>query len=551
MMHRRLYYQLGAIEFRLRRARAWRQLAFCWAATAGTELALLLIHSFTGWNTRPFWWLALFGGLIAAWIMWRRERRRPADFPALIADIAREHPEVRHLLSTAVEQEPHPKSGEFGFLQLRVIEEVLTHRHMILWQEQIERKDLAARNRHLAALTAMLVVLAFGGSSNLPRVHFHPASVSVSSKEIEVTPGDTQLERGSGLVISARFGGLPPPDAALVLNWASGKTQRLPMARNLADPIFGASLLDVSGDALYHIEYNGKQTRDYKISVFDFPALTRADAELRYPAYTGFTNKTIRDTVRITAVEGTRVNYTMLLNKPVARARLIGKEQSLPLMPQTNAVAMLNDFTLTNDARYSLELVDADGRTNKTPSEFVFKALPDRPPEVKIVFPRGDQRVSKLQEMQVVGEARDDFGLLKYGIGYGVAGQPPRFVELGQSAPANVQRQFTNQIALEKLGVEVDQLVTYFAWAEDYGPDGNVRRTFSDIFFAEVRPFEEVFRADQSGASESQQRNQNQNQNGGQGGNQSPRLAELQKQIVIATWKLQQTGAVEPKESTP
>ena len=551
MMHRRLHYQLGAIEFRLRRSRVWRQLAFCWAATAGIELLLLLIHIFTGWNTRPFWWLALFGGLIAAWIVWRRERRRPADFPALIADIAREYPEVRHLLSTAVEQEPHPKSGEFGFLQLRVIEEVLAHRHMILWQEQIEQKDLAARNRHLIALTAMLVVLAFGGSSNLPRVHFHPASVTVRSKEIEVTPGDTELERGSGVVISARFGGQPPPDAALVLNWASGKTQRLPMARNLADPIFGASLLEVSDDALYHIEYNGKKSRDYKISVFDFPALTRADAELLYPAYTGLTNKTIRDTRRVTAVEGTRVNYTMLLNKPVARARLVGKEQSLPLTLETNAVAVLDHFTLTNNARYSLELVDADGRTNKTHANFVFRALPDSPPEVKIMFPHGDQRVSRLEEMQVQGEALDDFGLLKYGIGYSVAGQPPQFVEVGESAPANVQRQFTNQIALEKLGVDVDQLVSYFAWAEDYGPDGNVRRTFSDIFFAEVRPFEQIFRADQSGASESQQRNQNQNQNAGQGGNQSPRLAELQKQIVIATWKLQQTRAVAPKENKP
>jgi len=71
-----------------------------------------------------------------------------------------------------------------------------------------------------------------------------------------------------------------------------------------------------------------------------------------------------------------------------------------------------------------------------------------------------------------------------------------------------------------------------------------VRRTFSDIFFAEVRPFEEIFRADQSGASESQTGSQN-------GGNQSARLAELQKQIVIATWKLQQTGAAAPKENQP
>ena len=81
------------------------------------------------------------------------------------------------------------------------------------------------------------------------------------------------------------------------------------------------------------------------------------------------------------------------------------------------------------------------------------------------------------------------------------------------------------------------------------GPDGEVRRTFGDMFFAEVRPFEEIFRRDQSGAAENE--NQNQNQSGNQGGNQGTRLAELQKQIVIATWKLRQTKTVEPKESKP
>jgi hypothetical protein len=53
------------------------------------------------------------------------------------------------------------------------------------------------------------------------------------------------------------------------------------------------------------------------------------------------------------------------------------------------------------------------------------------------------------------------------------------------------------------------------------------------MFFAEVRPFEEIFRADQSGDAESG------NQGQQRGGNQNARLAELQKQIVIATWKLQ------------
>jgi hypothetical protein len=391
----------------------------------------------------------------------------------------------------------------------------------------------------------MLVVLSLGSSFRLSQRRING---SLFKEEIAVTPGDTQIERGSGLVISARFGGQPPAEASLVLVSASGKIERLPLARNLADPVFGVSLLEVTEDGLYRIEYGGKQTRDYKIGVFDFPALTRADAELRFPDYTALTNKTIRDTRRVSAVEGTRLTYTLQLNKPVLRARLIGKEQSLSLTLRTNATATLESFTLTNSGRYALELVDADGRTNKAPAEFVIQVLPNRPPEIKIAFPRGDQRVSSLEEMQLQGEASDDFGLLKYGIGFGIAGAEPQFVELGQAAPANEKRQFTNQIALEKLGVTIDQLVSYFAWAEDYGPDGRVRRTFSDIFFAEVRPYDEIFRADQSGAAD----NQNQgNPGGGQGGNQSPKLAELQKQIVIATWKLRRDKGAAPKESTP
>jgi hypothetical protein len=52
------------------------------------------------------------------------------------------------------------------------------------------------------------------------------------------------------------------------------------------------------------------------------------------------------------------------------------------------------------------------------------------------------------------------------------------------------------------------------------------------MFFAEVRPFEEIFRPDQSG--EAGGGNQGQG-----GGSQATKLAELQKQIVIATWKLE------------
>jgi hypothetical protein len=55
------------------------------------------------------------------------------------------------------------------------------------------------------------------------------------------------------------------------------------------------------------------------------------------------------------------------------------------------------------------------------------------------------------------------------------------------------------------------------------------------MYFAEVRPFEEIFRQGQQPSAGEQSEQQNQN---GQNGQQAEQLAELQKQIIAATWKV-------------
>jgi len=529
----RLKKQLEALGRVLRRALLLRALTKCWAAAAAVGLGIVALQSLAGRRFHGnIWLLPVAVGAILASIVLLRRKQRVGNVQALVRALEPRQPEVQHLLLTAAEQRPAQGFAAFSFLQLRVIEAVLEHPRRMAWERELRRRLALARIGHAGALLTLAVTV-FALNRGVPS----GGSVLglISGDEIVVSPGDTRVERGTGLVIAARFGGAPPAEATMVLNSASGKESRIPMARRLADPVFGASVPEVSEAGVYHIEYRGKRTRDFKILVFEFPALVRADATLRYPAYTGLTNCAIRDTLRVSAVEGSRLSYTLQLNKPVTRARLVGKEHSLALTPQNEPVALLPDFVLTNTARYTLELFDAEGLSNKFPTLFIFQVLTNQPPEVKLVFPRGDQRVSRLEELHLQAEASDDFGLLKYGIGFGVAGQEPRFIELGQAAPAHIKRQFEYLIALEQLDIAVDQAMTYFAWAEDYGSDGQARRTFSDIFFAEVRPFDEVFRPDSSGSEEGE----SQAGNPGSSGNERVKLAELQKQIVVATWNLQ------------
>lgn len=549
MMDSRLQQQLGKLDSVLRRARLWRRLAWCWAGAAILCIVLFVAGRAMVGDSHLAWKQALMLGVAVALICSITERRRPQNLHALAVELEREHPELHPLLTTAIEQKPDRETGEFHFLQRRLINEVVTHRHQRIWSDEAQKKLFSAMFVQTGALVIFLAVVfvtrAFAGDTQAATVTKQP----LSTEEVTVTPGDTKVERGTGLVISARFGGKPPPEATLVVVTASGKTKRVPLERHLADPVFGASLLEVDEDGLYRVEYAGKKTRDFKIAVFEYPALSRANAALEYPSYTGLTNRTIPDTLRVTAVEGTHLTYTLELNKPVTRARLVAKDgSSLELAAQTNAIALLSAYKLTNSARYSLELVDAEGRTNKAQSDFSLQVLTNRAPDVKIAFPRGDQRISRLEELQVQATASDDFGLLKYGVGFGVAGEDPKFVELGETVRANEKRSFTNMISMEKLGVDVDQVVSYFAWADDYGPDGEVRRTFSDMYFAEIRPFDEIFRADQSGEGENGNNNQRQQGQQQGGGNQQTRLAELQKQIVIATWKLQSNQHSPPKK---
>ena len=72
-----------------------------------------------------------------------------------------------------------------------------------------------------------------------------------------------------------------------------------------------------------------------------------------------------------------------------------------------------------------------------------------------------------------------------------------------------------------------------------------------DMYFAEVRHFEEIFRQGEQPPGGSAQ-NEDQ-EGGGDNARQSDQLAESQKQIINGTWKLvrRETGAAQPTSSRP
>jgi hypothetical protein len=536
MIDRLLQIHLEPVARAERRARLLKSLAVGWFATAGAGLFFILLHRATG-SISP-WPFVLLGMAAMIWtfVAWRRSQRVSVDFQTIARNIEAENPKLHTLLLTAVEQQPDATTHELNYLQDRVIREALAEDRNSLWRQRAAKQLQFAQLGSVAALVLLVAALANLYHAAPPRVAM---LTDILSREVSVTPGDTSIEKGSSLVVLAKFTGEVPAEAVLVVRPANEPERRIPLMKNLDDPIFGTSLPDIKDALTYRVEYGGEATRDFKVTTFEFPRLERADAKVTYPEYTGLAEKTIEDTRRVSAVEGSALGYTFHLNKPVKSAALVPKTgPAIIVAADTNRPNVyVSNFQLEKSGRYELILVDDAGRTNKVPPLFVLDALTNRAPELKFAFPRGDQRVSALEEIAFQAEASDDFGLKAYGFAYNIAGEETKFVELGKDAGPHEKRAFNHLVPLEELGAQVDQLLSYYLWADDIGPDGNPRRTASDMFFAEVRPFEEIFREGQ--AQDPNQQQQQQQQQGQQGQNQAERLAELQKQIIAATWNIQ------------
>jgi len=353
--------------------------------------------------------------------------------------------------------------------------------------------------------------------------------------EIKVKPGDATIERGTSLLITAQFGKLLPAKVALHAHDSKGNTRKVQMARSLDDPLFGGRIESVAADLEYHVTYSGKKAGPFHITVFDFPQLVRSDAKLTYPKYTQLDDALIEDTRHITAVEGTKLTVLCHLNKQVTSAILVPRDgdaislDSLTDQPKVYAATWI----LKKSRKFRLKLVDEAGRENRYPPEIVVHVTKNNPPDLKLVFPSRDLRVSPLEELDLGAKVWDDFGLNAWGLTYTLAGQKPKQIVLGNKSKAQQRQDVQFQLAMEQLEAKPDQLVSYHFWAEDIAANGKARRTLSDMYFAEVRPFEEIFRQGEQPPSQQQQQKKKNPQM-----QQIEELLKSQKEIINATWKI-------------
>jgi hypothetical protein len=372
--------------------------------------------------------------------------------------------------------------------------------------------------------SGLALVLALAGvspslwrASQVARAFLFPAHI-----EIVVDPGPSRVRRGAAVQVAARISGVEGLTPSLLRETDTGNVVE-PMPR-ADDGRYVWSLAALDASVTYRVTAGPVTTEAFRIEAIDAAALTRIDLTYRYPDAMREPARTDADSGDIFGPRGTRVTVDLVFDKPVVSGALqLGTGQ--PLTAERTPEGLRAHLTIDQDTTYRVAARDGDGLDSTTGVEYFIRMLNDRPPDVRIARPGGDRQVTPLEEVLIEAVADDDFAVAALEIVVQRQGKAETVVPVRTHPSPQVTGRYV--VAMEDLGVTPGEMVSYHARARDVGRGRAATEVRSDIYFLEVKPYEETFRAAQTQAASGQM-----------SAPEVQALVDAQKEIIAATWKL-------------
>ena len=470
---------------------------------------------------------------------------RPTD--AQMAHFIEEHePSLDAALLTAVELDAREKAmgglGRSPALASRLFQNARERIRKIDDARSIDRGALQGSAAAFAVAATLAFLVALMGPPVLkhgikllltPWDRAQPASLYA----IMVEPGNATIARGGDQLISAKLYNFQSDSVDLLVRRSdSTGWTRVAMMRDTASAAYTFRLLDVIGAMDYVVESNGIRSRPYRLDVADLPYTKSMRLELRYPAYTQLAPRVIDGGGDIAALAGTTVRVQVTPTRPAASGLLVmdnGDTISLRANPDGT---LSGTMRVTKPGFYKVQLRAADGRLVPASLEYTIDVLPDRPPTVEFTKPGRDTKVLAVDEVYSEVHAQDDYGVAKVELVYSVNGSPERSVPLQEGT----MRALTDVSAghtfmLEEYQLQPGDVVSYYARAVDNNAATGAQTASTDIYFLQVRPYDQDYRQQQGGGG-----------GGGGQGEEQNQLSQQQREIIAGTFKTSRDKAKTP-----
>jgi hypothetical protein len=487
---------------------------------------------------------AIAGGTIlfaAVHFLYPPLRRRVTDVQ--VAQFVEEQfPQLQDRLVAAVEIGSDPRTAS-GLVDL-LIRDALDKTSRLDFSVFTSRRKAAMYGSIGAAAFVVLLMLISWGPSffqfGFGRLYMPWTEAAANSgRSILVTPGSVDIAKGSDQQIKAQLIGFDGRDVKLhVMPETAAAWTTSAMEPESRGSGFLYLLVEVQSSLRYYVEAQGVRSPTYMLTVTDMPRVEKISLRYTFPAYTGMPPQTTENEGDITALKGTRVDLNIRLNQGARSVRILFDDQSaLPLERASNQ-DFTGSLTLKRSGSYVVQVESAGGKRFAGSPEYEIQAQDDAPPKISIAKPQRDLRATNVEEVFTELKAEDDIGLSRLELHYSVNGGREKNVSLysGQARQPAVTAAHT--FFLEDFGLQPGDIVSYYGKAFDNNNVTGPGTSSSDIYFIQVRPFEQKYTQSQQGGGP----------NGG-GGQEQNGLSQQEKDIISATFKqIRDQSQISPKE---
>ena len=355
----------------------------------------------------------------------------------------------------------------------------------------------------------------------------------VFTTKLTVEPGNARILRGRSLAINLEVTGKAADKARLIYKKGDSAAdtesqhQEIDMMQIEGEKHrFGYEIFNINENMEYYVTANGIESERYTVEVFDMPKVTAVEVTYTYPEYTQLNPITQQGEGNIRAVAGSQAEVRITTNKAIESATLTVEAQDPTPMLISDGRTLTTILDVLTDGKYTVKLLCVDGFNNQTPIEYTITAIPDEPPEVAIKEPGRDIKATKLEEVKVLAEAVDDYGVENMTLMYSVGSSEPQELE-AETVEVKEKKIISGAYVfyLEELDVEPGEIISYYAQATDNNTRTGPGTGTSELYFIEVRPFNERY---MQMDAEGQQAPEEQ---------PFPNLISDQRTIIKNTWK--------------
>jgi hypothetical protein len=347
---------------------------------------------------------------------------------------------------------------------------------------------------------------------------------------IHVQPGNESIRRKSEEWIRARLKGFSSDQVSLYVRYqGASKWEQARMQPQANGPGYEFLIASVGDTLDYYVAAGKVRSHEYKLRVIDLPGVKRIRVQYHYPSWLGLHDSLEDPGGDLRAVQGTEAQVSIETDHKLAAAALILNDNSKLKLQPTEGNWLSTTVPLQKDGSYHVAAI-LNGQPVRISEDYFIEARKDEPPSVKVVHPGRDPRVSSIEELAIRVRGEDDFGLKNMDLHYSVNGGPEKSVSLLKSTGTK-ESEGKSVLALEKDNLTPGDVISFYASASD------ARQTSkSDIFFAEVQPFERNY-------------TQSQQMGGGGGeGDTQEQISQRQKEIIAATWNEMRNSAKSPAD---